>query len=258
MTEGVTLITGASSGIGRELALIFAANGHRVVLVARRADLLQNLAEEIRASGAPEPMVIACDLGDARSGDVIAEALASADIEPAYVVNNAGYGLFGRAQGLDRNDQIGIIDVNVRAATDLSLRFVDSIIRHKGGILNIASIASYLPGPGMAVYYASKAYLLSFSEALHEELRRHGVRVTAVCPGPVVTGFQDRAGFQSGIDTAILGVTPEAVARLSYQGLMANKRVVIPGPLVKAIPFLLRLAPKWLVLAAAGRLQNAR
>ena len=258
MTEAVTLITGASSGIGKELARIFAANGHRLVLVARRDDLLKELAAEITATGAPEPMVFACDLQQPDSGDRIAAALAEAGFEPAYVVNNAGYGLYGRANQLDRQDQIGIIDVNIRAATDLSLRFIDSVIRNKGGILNVASVVAYLPGPGMAVYHASKAYLLSFTEALYQELRRHGVRVTALCPGPVVTGFQRRAGFELGFDTAILKVSPKNVARAAYRGLMANQRVVLPGLGIRAIPFLLRFAPRPLVLAAVSRVQKAR
>ena len=117
----------------------------------------------------------------------------------SIVVNNAGFGLFGHAIELDRAEQLGIIDVNIRALTDLSLRFSDSLIRHRGGILNVASIAGFLPGPGMAVYYASKAYVLSFTEALRGELAPHGVRVTALCPGPVPSEFQARAGFLPGV-----------------------------------------------------------
>ena len=120
-------------------------------------------------------------------------------VEVEYVVNNAGFGLFGHAIELDRAEQLGIIAVNIRAMTDLSLRFSDQLIRHRGGILNVASIAGFLPGPGMAVYYASKAYVLSFTEALRGELAPHGVRVTALCPGPVPSEFQARAGFRARI-----------------------------------------------------------
>ena len=213
MTERVTLITGASAGIGTELARVFASNGHRVALVARRADRLTKLADEIVAGGGAAPIVIPCDLEQPDAGDRIAAALAAEGVEVDYVVNNAGFGMFGRAIDRDRAEQLGMIAVNIRALTDLSLRFSDSLIRHRGGILNVASIAGFLPGPGMAVYYASKAYVLSFTEALRAELAPRGVRVTALCPGPVPSEFQARAGFLPGLDSAILNVSPADVAQ---------------------------------------------
>ncbi|MCG6204685.1 SDR family oxidoreductase [Rhodopseudomonas sp. HC1] len=258
MTERVTLITGASAGIGAELARIFAANSHRVVLVARRADRLEALAAEIRAKGGAEPIIIASDLAKPDSVDAIVASLAAAGVEVEYLVNNAGYGLFGHAVEMDREDQLGIIDVNIRALTDLSLRFAGSISALRGGILNVASIAGFLPGPGMAVYYASKAYVLSLSEALHQELGKKGVRVTALCPGPVPTEFQLRAGFEPGFDSMVLNVHPAEVARQAYRGLMNNKRLVIPGLGVKAVPFLLRFFPRGFVAAAVSGLQLRR
>ena len=185
MTERVTLITGASAGIGTELARVFASNGHRVALVARRAERLQALAAELGAKGSAAPIVIPCDLQQTDAGDRIAQALTEAGVEVEYLVNNAGFGLFGLAVTRDRADQLDMINVNIRALTDLTLRFADQLIRNRGGILNLGSIAAFLPGPGMAVYYASKAYVLSFSEALRCELAPKGVRVTVVCPGPV-------------------------------------------------------------------------
>ena len=258
MTERVTLITGASSGIGAELARVFASKGHRLALVARRADRLETLAGEIGASGGAAPIVIPCDLEQADAGDKIAAALAAADVEVEYVVNNAGFGRFGLAIKLDRAEQLGIIAVNIRAMTELSLRFSDSLIKHRGGILNVGSLAGFLPGPGMAVYYASKAYVLSFTEALHEELGPLGVRVTALCPGPVPSEFQARAGFRPGFDSAVLNVSPADVALAGYRGLMANKRAVIPGLGVKIVPFLLRFFPRGFILAAVGKLQLKR
>jgi short-subunit dehydrogenase len=255
VTERVTLITGASAGIGTELARIFAANGHRVALVARRADRLATLASEISAAGGTAPIVIPCDLEQPDAGDKIAAALAAQGVEVEYVVNNAGYGLFGNAVDLDRAQQLGIIAVNIRAMTDLSLRFSDQLIRHRGGILNVGSIAGFLPGPGMAVYYASKAYVLSFSEALRGELAPRGVRVTALCPGPVPSEFQARAGFEPGFDSAILNVSAADVAQAGYRGLMANKRAVMPGLGIKIVPFLLRLFPRGFILAAVGKFQ---
>jgi hypothetical protein len=255
VTERVTLITGASAGIGTELARVFASNGHRLALVARRADRLAALAAEISAGGGAAPIVIACDLGQPDAGDKIAAVLATEGVEVEYLVNNAGYGLFGSAVELDRADQLGIIAVNIRAMTDLSLRFSDHLIRHRGGILNVGSIAGFLPGPGMAVYYASKAYVLSFSEALRGELAGRGVRVTALCPGPVPSEFQTRAGIKPGLDSAILNVSPSDVASAGYRGLMANKRAVLPGLGIKMVPLLLRLFPRGFILAAVGRFQ---
>jgi short-subunit dehydrogenase len=255
VTERVTLITGASAGIGAELARVFASKGHRVALAARRADRLTSLAGEIVAAGGAAPIVIQCDLEQPDAGDRIAAALEAAGVEVEYVVNNAGFGTFGLAVARDRGEQLNIIAVNIRALTDLSLRFSDSLIRHRGGILNVGSIAGFLPGPGMAVYYASKAYVLSFTEALRRELAPHGVRVTVICPGPVPSEFQARAGFTPGLDSAILNVSPADVARQGYHGLMANKRAVLPGLGIKMVPFLLRLFPRAFILAAVGRLQ---
>ena len=255
MTERVTLITGASAGIGMELARIFAAKGHRVALTARRVDRLNQLAGEIVAAGGAQPIVISCDLEQADACDTIEGALAAAGVEVEYLINNAGFGVFGRAVKRDRNDQLGMIAVNIRALTDLTLCFADQLIRNRGGILNLGSVAGFLPGPGMAVYYASKAYVLSFSEAMRRELAPQGVRVTVICPGPVLTEFQTRAGFSPGVDSAILNVPAAEVARQGYEGLMANKRAVLPGLGIKMVPFLLRLFPRSFVLAAVGRLQ---
>jgi short-subunit dehydrogenase len=251
----VALITGASAGIGTELARVFASRGHRVALVARRADRLTALAGEIVAAGGAAPIVIACDLTQMGAGDKIAEALTAAGVEVEYVVNNAGFGVFGKAIQRDRADQLDIITVNIRALTDLSLRFADQLIRHRGGLLNLGSIAGFLPGPGMAVYYASKAYVLSFTEAMRAELAPHGVRVTVVCPGPVPSEFQARAGFAPGFDSTVLNVMPADVAKQAYDGLMANKRAVLPGLGIKLVPFLLRLFPRSFVLAAVAGFQ---
>jgi hypothetical protein len=199
--------------------------------------------------------VIPCDLEQPGAGDQIAAALAGAAVEVEFVVNNAGFGLFGNAIELDRAEQLGIIAVNVSMLTDLSLRFSDHLIRNRGGILNVGSIAGFLPGPGMAVYYASKAYVLSFTEALRGELGPRGVRVTVLCPGPVPSEFQNRAGFEPGLDSAVLNVSAADVARQAYRGLMANKRAVLPGFGVKAVPLLLRLFPRGFILWAVARFQ---
>ncbi len=258
MTERVTLITGASAGIGAELARVFASNGHRVVLVARRADRLTKLADEIVAAGGARPIVIMCDLQQPDAGDKIEATLAAEGVEVEFVVNNAGFGLSGNAIEIDRVEQLNIINVNIRTLTDLSLRFAESLIRHRGGILNVGSIAGFLPGPGMAVYYASKAYVLSFTEALRRELAPRGVRVSVICPGPVPSEFQARAGVKPGLNSVILNVSASDVAQLGYRGLMSNKRAVMPGLGIKIVPVLLRLFPRGFILEAVGRVQQRK
>jgi uncharacterized protein len=245
----VTLITGASSGIGAELARVFAAHGHELVITARREASLTALADEIAASGRPRPTVLPADLTRPDAVSQIKGQLLLLDLEPQHVVNNAGFGLAGAAATLDRADQLGMVDVNVRALTELSLTFVDSLARHRGGILNVASIAGFLPGPGMAVYYASKAYVLSFSEALAAELAGHGVRVTALCPGPVATGFQARAGLRAGgLGEGPLALPARRVAEIGYQAFMRGKRVVIAGAANRFAVFFMRLVPHALLL----------
>lgn len=253
----ITLITGASSGIGAELARLFAADGHELVLVARNEAQLNALADEL-AAGKARPHVIAVDLARLDGPARIGRELVARGLEPAYVVNNAGFGLVGAAADLDRGQEIEMVDLNVRAVVDLSLRWVESLRRHKGGILNVASLAAFMPGPGMAVYYATKAFVLSFSEALHAELAGNGVRVTALCPGPVVTGFQARAGLKPGQIFGPLVVPVERVARAGYRGLMAGKRVVIPGLGNKIASLLPRFVPRSLMLQAVYRRQRRR
>jgi len=244
----IALITGASSGIGMELARVFAAHGHELVLVARRRDPLDGLAVEIAATGRPRPTVLTVDLERREGASAIAAELASRELEPAFVVNNAGFGLSGAAAVLSRDEQLGMIDLNVRALTELSLMFVDSLARHRGGILNVASIAAFLPGPGMAVYYATKAYVLSFTEALHRELLDRGIRVTALAPGPVPTEFQARSQMRLPAAARAVELAPDRVAQIGYDGLMRGKRVVVAGTGNKIAVSLLRFVPNGLLL----------
>jgi short-subunit dehydrogenase len=253
----VAIITGASAGIGAELARVFAKHGHALVLVARREARLKALAAELEASGAPPPVILPIDLASRDAAARIAAALAARGLEPEYVVNNAGYGLVGDAADRNRDDLLAMIDVNMRVLTELSLAFVESLHRRRGGILNVASVAGFLPGPGSAVYYAGKAYVLSFSEALHRELRPANVRVTALCPGPVATEFRARAGVDSQA-TSLLDLPASRVAEEGYRGLMRGKRLVIPGFGNKTMAFLPRIMPRGLLLSLAGRRQRAR
>ena len=255
----VAVITGASAGIGAALARVFARDGHELVLVARREDRLRALADEIAATGAPRPVVIAADLLKPGIARVIGDALAAHGVEPQFVVNNAGFGLVGAASTLDHDEQLQMIDLNVRALTELSLAFVDSLARHRGGLLNIGSMAGFLPGPGMAVYYATKAYVLSFSEALHSELKPLGIRVTVLCPGPVPTEFADRAGLsKDALGPSFLVQSADHVAEAGYRGLMDGRRTVVPGAINKFITFLIRVTPRSLILSFVDYRQKRR
>jgi short-subunit dehydrogenase len=254
----VTVITGASAGIGVALAHIFARNGHEPVLVARRQDRLDALADEIAATGKPRPEPVPLDLQKPGAASELAAVLAGKGLEPQYVVNNAGFGLVGVAASLDRDEQLAMIDLNVRVLTELSLAFVPSLERHRGGILNVGSMAGFLPGPGMAVYYATKAYVLSFSEALHSELKSRGVRVTVLCPGPVPTEFAARAGIKEGLAPGILTQSAETVAAAGYRGLMGGARTVVPGLANKLVTLAIRTVPRRLLLRAVDSRQSRR
>ena len=253
----IALITGASAGIGAALANVFADHGHTLVLAARRAPQLKALADAIEERGHTRPHVVIIDLGQADAAARIEDELRERDLEPQFLVNNAGFGLMGLAADLDRQQQLAMIDLNVRVLTELSLRFVPSLTRHRGGILNVASVASFMPGPGMAVYHATKAYVLSFSEALHRELGSQGVRVTALCPGPVQTEFMAIAGIPDGMYANFLVRSAERVAQDGYDGLMRGRRVVVPGSTNKAAALLARLMPRRLVLWALHRVARS-
>ena len=253
----VTLITGASAGIGVALARVFSRHGHELALVARREDRLQELADEIAATGARRPIVIACDLSTSDAVRQIGYALASDGAEPQFVVNNAGFGLVGLATARDRGEQLQMIDLNVRALTELSIAFVDSLARHRGGLLNVGSIAGFLPGPGMAVYYATKAYVLSFTEALHSELAPRGIKVAVLCPGPVPTEFAARAGDRS-MAPSLLTKSADYVAEAGYRGLMEGRRTIVPGFINNLVTLLIRIFPRQLLLKIVDSRQRRR
>lgn len=261
MTRPVAVITGASDGIGAELARIFAANGHELALVARRGERLEALADEIAANGAVRPLPIKLDVTAEGAADALSARLAAAGATPQFLVNNAGFGLMGRAIELDAAEQLAIVDLNTRALTALTLRFLPAIVAAKGGVLNVASVAAFMPGPGFAVYYATKAYVRSLSEALSQELKPLGVKVACLCPGPVQTGFQARAGFDfSGVMGAMKpAMLPAAeVARQGYEGLMAGKRVIVPGLVNRMFVWGSAAAPRALLLPLLATAQRRR
>jgi short-subunit dehydrogenase len=255
------VVTGASEGIGAELARVFAEKGHDVAIVARRGDRLRALADEIAAKSSSRPAVIELDLLAEGAVEALAARLAEAGLAPQYLVNNAGFGLLGRIAELDQAEQLAMIDLNIRALTALTLRFLPSLTETRGGVLNVASVASFMPGPGFAVYYATKAFVRSFSEAISHELKPAGVKVSCLCPGPVATGFQARAGMSfEGLMGAMKPalVPAEEVARQGYDGLMAGKRVVVPGTMNKVMIWSARLSPRAILLPLLGAAQMKR
>ncbi|MBB3764624.1 SDR family NAD(P)-dependent oxidoreductase [Sphingomicrobium lutaoense] len=225
MTAPVTLITGASAGLGVDFARRYAARGHRLVLAARRLDRLEALASELGNARA-----VAIDLSQAGAAEKLLADVTAAGEHVDLLVNNAGFGLVGRFDQLSGARQREMIDLNVGALTELAHGVVGPMKeRGRGTIINVASTASFQPGPGMAVYFATKAYVLSFSEALHEELKPHGVHVSALCPGPTSTEFGDVAGFGGNKAVETLAAEPGAVVDAGIAGADRNRAVVVPG-----------------------------
>ena len=247
-----TLITGASAGLGAEFARQCARRGDEVVLVARRADRLEELAAEIGGKA----HVITADLTDPKMATRVVGETIERGMWVRTLINNAGFGLRGQFERLSLPRQLEMIDLNIRALTNLSFVVLNDM-RLKGGgaILNVASTAAFQPGPNMAVYFATKAYVLSFTEALHEELKYHGIKVSALCPGPTRTEFGEVAGIKSLGQFDRLAMDAEPVVRAGLEGLEANRAVVIPGGMNKAGAWSTRFAPRSVVRKIAGSLK---
>lgn len=257
--QPAVVVTGASSGLGVEFAKLAAAEGAKVVLIARSRPELEALAANIDPSGR-FAVVLSLDLGAPEAGEAIARELDALDMYCHILVNNAGFGLFGEAAELDREHQLGIIDVNVRAATDLMLRFLPAMLaRGSGAILNIGSVAGFTPGPRMALYFASKAYLISISQALMQEVRDAGVTVTCLCPGPLRTPFLARAGADKiALFKMLRKLDAADVARAGWNAMKARRALCVPGIGNKAIVTATRFLPRTALLAIVGRLQRKR
>jgi short-subunit dehydrogenase len=258
-TMTTALITGASAGLGEGFARALAADRHDLILTARRTDRLQALAAELRAQHGVAVHVLTADLADTAAPARLIADIAAAGLSVDTLINNAGYGLRGAVAELDEQAQLGIVDVNCRALVALARAVLPAMIaRRSGGILNIASTAAFQPGPWMAVYYASKAFVLSFSEALHEEVREHGVRVAALCPGPTHTEFAGRAGMTDMALFTKLAGGPDAVVRDGLAALKANQAVKVSGALNAMLAESIRLTPRTLARRIAGSLQKGR
>lgn len=252
-----SLITGASLGIGRDLAELFARDGHHLILTARSEQKLVEIMERLQHDFGVNVEILPMDLALPGAAQQIFDRLQGRQID--YLINNAGFGMHGKFVELDLQSQLDMLQVNIVALTQLTRLFLPAMVeRRSGRIMNLASVASFLPGPLMAVYYATKAYVLSFSEALSAELSGKGVTVTAVCPGPTKTGFQDRAGiaesrlFQRGAMDSM------TAARIGYTAFMRGRRTVVTGFSNKFSVFGTRLVPRSLSSAIAKKLNENR
>ena len=255
MTAPIALVTGASAGLGADFARQLSAKGKRLVLVARRKERLDALASELGNARAVE-----ADLSLPAAADRLMADLAAHGEHVDLLVNNAGFGLAGRFAGLDARRQRQMIDLNCGALVDLAHAVLPGMIERKqGSILNIASTAAFQPGPGMAVYFATKAFVLSFSEALHEEVKKDGVIVSALCPGPTATEFGDVAGWKPAGPSAKIFVDMAAdsadVVRAGLDGLEKGRAIVIPGAMNKSTAQAHRFFPRSWVRRAAGSIK---
>lgn len=253
------LVTGTSAGIGVDLAECFARDGYDLVLTARSQGPLQEVANRLSAAHGVTARIVPLDLGAIGGGTALANAVKGMGADIDVVVNNAGYGHAGALTSSDLPTQLGMIDLNVRALVELTYHFWDSMLAKKrGGVLNVASTAAFQPGPLMANYYASKAYVLSLSEALWEESSGTGVHVSCLCPGPTVSKFRERAGTGKTrlAKNAGAAMASAPVAREGYEGWKRNKRVVVTGAPNKMIAGVGKFIPRATLLRMARNLQS--
>ncbi len=253
----VAVITGASTGIGLELARLCARDGYDLALVARSESKLEAVAAEIRAKMKQNVLVISKDLTTPGAAREVFETVNAAALPVEILINNAGFGLLGHFWELDVDQQMQMVQLNVAALTELSRLFLPQLVsQRRGRIMNLASTAAFQPGPLMAVYYASKAYVVSFSEAINNEARDFGVTVTCLCPGPTQTEFHHRAGLSGKIFEGSLSMSAKQVAKQGYAAMKSGKPLVITGRLNAAMAFLTRFAPLHFTAAMARRFQE--
>jgi uncharacterized protein len=254
------LVTGASGGIGEDLARLIAAGGRNVVLLARSADKLQTLAGQLSSAHGIEATVVAADLSESNATAQIVRTLGARGITVDVLVNNAGFAMSGSFASSDADQQLDMLQVNVMALTALTRACLPGMLeRKRGRILNVASTAAFQPGPFMAVYYASKAYVLSLSEALAEEVAGSGITVTCLCPGPTHTGFQERAHAQrSRLFNLRSPMRSADVAQAGYDAMLAGRRIVTPGLMNKIGAQSIRFSPRALAVKLTRFLNTER
>jgi len=251
----VALITGASGGIGAELAREIAGDGYDLVLVSRDKDQLEKVGCELQRKFDVCWLAIAVDLSQALQVQGLIENLETKSITPELIVNNAGYGLASPAAASDVEQQRGCIDLNVSALTEITLKYLPQLVaKNRGGIINVGSVAGFFPGPGFAVYYASKAYVQSFTCAVAHELKGTNVRVCVICPGTTLTGFHDRAGLiRSGSTRTGGAMTARQVARIGYAGYKKGKTIVVTGILNRFFVFMSYFMPTAWIASTVSR-----
>ena len=251
------VVAGASRGIGRAIAKVAAREGCPVVLVGRAPEQLAGAARDVQAVGG-QALALELDLVSPKAALRLQDFLTQNGLYCDTLVNSAGYGLRGPATGLPLDGQLGIVDLNIRALTDLTLAFLPAMVkRRRGGVLNIGSIAGFTPGPNMALYYASKSFVRSFSEALHEELRHTGVTVTCVAPGPVETEFLSRSGAGRAMLFKILPrLDADRVAERAWAAYRSGRRLTVPGVSAKVVALVARMLPSAVIVPLIGRLQR--
>lgn len=251
------MITGASSGIGLELARQFAKNGSDLVLVARREDRLNGVASELEKSNGVNVTVIPKDLSLSGAPRELFDEVKESGVEVDVLVNNAGFGAVGPFNEIDEKVLTDMLNVNLVSLTILTRLFLPGMVQRKnGGILNVGSLAGFQPGPNAATYYATKAFVLSFSEALHDELKNSSVKVTCLCPGPVETEFGQRSGMEDANLFRMGTMDVGTVAVEGYEGFRKGRSVVIPGLLAKSVPFMERVIPRSLARKIASKLNQ--
>jgi len=252
---GTALITGASGGIGYELAKLFAKDHHNLVLVARSGPKLAQFADELQRQFGISAKPLTVDLAGTAAPQSLFDQLQRENIAIDFLVNNAGYGVHGTFSGISLEESLGQIQLNITALTALTKVFLDPMVeRRSGRVLNVASTAAFQPGPLMAVYYATKGYVLSFSEALANELKPSGITVTCLCPGPTETGFQERAAMQNSRLVKFGMMSAKAVAMDGYRGMLAGKSVVISGLRNWLVAESVRFAPRKMVTAVSRKI----
>lgn len=249
MDKKVAVITGASGGIGEAFARLLASEGYDLVLAARSVDRLESLARDLSAARGIDARAIRADLAEAGAALKLAREIQGSGRPVSLLVNNAGFGSFGEFRSMDPGRIRDMIQVNITALTELTRALLPGMMDHgPSGILNVASTAAFLPGPLMAVYFATKAYVLSLGEALREELRGKGVTVTTLCPGPTASGFQAAAGMEkSGLVRGYRMMSAEKAAAAGYRGLIRGRSLVIPGIANRIQAFSPRLVPRGLL-----------
>ncbi len=253
------LITGASSGIGRELARCFAADGCHLILLARNTDALETLAGELRQAHKIETLVLTADLSRPETPARVFKELQGRGIKVDVLVNNAGFGANGTFAGLPLQRQLAMIQVNITALTSLTGLFLPGMTeRRRGGVLNVGSLAGFLPGPGMAIYFASKAFVLSFTEALAEELIGTGVTTTALCPGPTATNFGNVSHGKKMRRLNTPKMPAATVASYGHRAFRKGRPLAIPGWQNHFLVFLVRIMPRWFVRKMAKRFNNTK